>query len=176
MMRTASGDDSGFTLVELLLATTITGLLATVIAAAFAVGVKTTDTANDRLAGSQGAQIATSFFPSDMQSSTGAITLGGTPCTGAAPMIAQLRWTDVDAASVSVNKVAEYTCVVAGTRRHLIRRFTSGATVTDVVVAYDVTAASVSCLPDCTTATSARITATHTGGYVFSVTARRRSS
>lgn len=176
-MRIPARDDAGFTLVELLVATTITGLLATVIAAAFAVGVKTTDTANDRLAGSQGAQILTSFFPADVQSSAGAITLGGTPCTGGVPMIAQLRWTDVDAAGPpGVNKVAEYTCVVAGTRRNLVRRFTSGATVSDVVLAYDVTAASVSCSPDCTTPVSARITATHTGGYVFSVTARRRSS
>ncbi|MDQ1709246.1 MAG: hypothetical protein QOG49_631, partial [Frankiaceae bacterium] len=70
-------DDAGVTLVELIVALSISGLLAAVIAAAFAVGVKTTDEANKRLAGSQGAQIASSYVAADVASSvTGPATAG----------------------------------------------------------------------------------------------------
>lgn len=168
-------DDSGVTLVEVLVATMIGGLVSAVIAAAFAVGVRTTDTSNSRLAGSQGAQITTAFFPRDVQGSTSTIVLGGTPCSGGTPIVVTLSWTDVDAAGTSVAKQAQYTCRTTGSQVDLIRRYLENAVfLSDVVLVHDVTAATVSCSPDCTTPTSAGITATEAGGFTFSVTGSRR--
>ena len=167
-------DDSGVTLVEVLVATMIGGLISGVIAAAFAVGVRTTDTSNQRLAGSQGAQITTAFFPRDVQSSL-TISLGATPCSGGTPTVATLSWTDVDAAGTSVAKQAQYTCRTTGAQVDLIRRYLENAVFrSDVVLVHGVIAASVSCSPDCTTPRAATITATEVGGFTFAVTGSRR--
>lgn len=173
MTERSRGDD-GVTLVELLLATSITAGLGTVISAAFFVGVQTTDTANARLAGSQGAQLATSYLPADVNSSA-TISLWPTPCTGADARLATLSWTDVDASNVSVAKSVTYTCLVSGGRRNLVRQFTAAATTSEQVLAYDVTAASIACTPGCTAPTSAKLTAKEIGGFEFSVTGVRRT-
>jgi len=176
--------DEGLTLVELLLATSITAMLGSVIAGAFFVGFKTTDTANQRLAGSQGAQLITSYFPADVGSSSAtatvlAISRGATPCTGADRTVAVLSWPDTDATGASVAKQATYTCVVSGTRLDLVRRYSeAGGTPREAVLAYDVTGASLTCSPnpDCSAPRTATITATEVGGFTFSVTGRRRVS
>lgn len=178
--RRQSGDE-GLTLVELLVATSITGMLASVIASAFFVGVKTTDAANARLAGSQGAQITRSFFPADVSSASAdgpvaAITVGPPPCTDATPVVATLSWTDRDAAAVDVRKQARYACEVVGGRRNLVREFSENAVLQGkVVLAYDVTDASTTCSPDCTAPRTATLTVTEVGGFTFSVTGLRRA-
>lgn len=177
-MRTPVRDDAGVTLIELLVAMTISGLIAAVIAGAFAVGVKTTDDSNKRLAGSQGAQLASAVFAGDVQSSSGVIALGATPCSGGTPTVADLRWTDVDATPTTIAKRAEYSCQTVGTQRQLVRRYyeNSATPLSTVVLVYDVTAAALSCTPDCTTPASATLTATEAGGFTFAVTGSRRVS
>lgn len=172
-----SRSDDGFTLVELLLATSITGLLATVIAAAFFVGVQTTDTANERLAGSQGAQIATSFFPADVSSAT-AITVGATPCAGPDPRVATVTAQDPVVTGSPVTRTVEYTCVTDGAARNLVRieRNASAVETGRVVVVFGVTSAQLTCLPACGTVRSARLTATEAGGFAFSVSGLRRAT
>ena len=179
-----SQDDEGVTLIELLLATSITAMLASVIAGAFFVGIKTTDTANARLAGSQGAQLTTSYFPADVTSSSAtptvtAVRKGATPCTGADPTVAVLSWPDTDAAGVTVAKQATYTCVMSGAERNLVRRYTEGGgALLEAVLVYGVTSASLTCSPnaDCSAPVTATINATEVGGFFFSVTGRRRAS
>lgn len=167
-------NDAGVTMVELLLGISITSLLAVVIAAAFTAGVRATDEANVRLAGSQGAQITTSFFPADVRSSA-TITLGTTPCTGATPTVAELNWVDVTSGGVSVAKQATYTCTVSGPRRDLVRQYAEdGVTVGQVVIAYDVVTAAVSCSPTCATPTAATIAVSESGGFTFTVSGVRR--
>ena len=169
-------DDSGVTLVELVLATAITGLLGAVIAAAFFVGVKTTDTANTRIATSRGAQFAAAIFPGDVQSAM-TITTSGTPCSGASPNVAQLQWQELnDAGTLPVTtKVAEWTCRTTGGVTELIRRLTVGGIIqSEIVIARDVSTAAVSCDPGCATPTSATMTAT-AGDLTFVVVGQRRS-
>lgn len=169
------GDDAGMTLVELLVATMISGLLATAIAAAFTVGVRTTDTANQRLAGSQGAQLATSYFPTDVESAT-TVTPGGTPCTGGTPTVATLSWSDLPASGASVAKQAVYTCLSDGSTFNLVRQYSeNGVLVSQAVVVRAVTAASLTCAPGCATVRSARLTATEAGGFTFAVSGLRRA-
>lgn len=168
------GDD-GVTLVELLVAMTLSALLATVIAAAFTVGVKTTDEANERLAGSQGAQITASFFPADVRSWDGAPT--GASCA-AATTVASFGWTDQAAAGAPVLKRADY-CLVSGTQNDLIRRYwEDGVQTSSATLAHDISTASVACtpVPSCAAPVTATITVTEPGGFAFSVTGRRRTS
>ena len=178
---TGQRSDAGLTLVELLVATSISGMLAGVIASAFFVGVKTTDTANARLAGSQGAQITRSFFPADVSSASAdgpvaAVTVGPLPCTDATPIVATLSWTDRDATATAVRKQAVYSCEVVGTQRNLVRAYTENAVLRGkVVLAYDVLAASATCSPDCTAPRTATLTVTEIGGFTFTITGLRRA-
>jgi prepilin-type N-terminal cleavage/methylation domain-containing protein len=172
----ARGDD-GLTLVELLVSTSITGMLATVIAGAFFVGVQTTDTANDRLAGSRGAQLATSFFPADVSSAT-AVTAHATPCAGADPNVATITAQDPALPGPAVSRTVEYTCQGTGDARNLVRieRNPSGVETGRVIVVFAVTAAEVTCLPTCGSPRSAQLSATETGGFAFSVSGLRRAT
>lgn len=157
------------TLVELLLATTITGMLGAVIAAAFMVGVKTTDSANTRLKESRGAPVLAKLFPADVNSAK-TIVASATPCQAGTPDVATLSWTDG-----GVAKTAVYTCQPSGTSTDLARRYTVGAVTTVSVVAYDVTSAVLTCTPDCTTPTGATMTAM-SGDFQYVVSANRRAS
>ncbi|MEO6713496.1 MAG: prepilin-type N-terminal cleavage/methylation domain-containing protein [Mycobacteriales bacterium] len=170
------GDD-GVTLIELLVVLSISGVVATAIAAAFAVGVKTTDTANKRLAGSQGAQIATSFFPSDVRTSKTGPAAAGSCNTGTSK--ARFDWNDADAGTppVVTAKRAEYCAVTAGTpaQTDLVREYReNGSLVGSVIVAYKITSASVGCAPDCTAPVSVTLTVLAPDNSDFTVTGRRR--
>lgn len=165
-------EDDGFTLVELLVATAISGLLAVVIAAAFTVGVQTTSAANARLTASRGAPMVTSYFPPDVQSSA-TVTVYSTPCTSAVPNVATFSWVDLDSAGAATTKTVLYTCQLNGATTDLVRRYTAGSTTTSAVAAFDVSAATVTCTPNCAAPTNASLSVT-SGGYSFSVTARRR--
>jgi prepilin-type N-terminal cleavage/methylation domain-containing protein len=63
------GDESGFTLVELIIGVAIVGLLMTAIASALIVSLRTTGVTNSRLAESHDVQISSSYLANDMQSS-----------------------------------------------------------------------------------------------------------
>lgn len=174
MRPPTSPTDEGFTLVELLVVSMITALVAVVIAAAFAAGAHTTDVANARLSASRAGPVISSYFPADVQSSA-TISVAASPCTTATPTVATLTWVDVDSAGTSTSRSALYTCQTSGTTKDLVRSFTSGATTTSTVVVYDVAAASVACAPDCTSPTSATISLT-SGDFTFAVAARRRAA
>jgi prepilin-type N-terminal cleavage/methylation domain-containing protein len=168
-------DDSGVTLVEVLVATTIIGLLGAVIAAAFAVGVRETRSSSKRLSESQAAQIAASFFPPDVQSAA-TIMLGGAACTGTTAPIARLQWVDVDAANTSLTNTACYVVEPSTGGQNLVRQHQVGASGwTRVVVAYNATAASVACSTSCATPTTATLTVT-SGDYTIAVAGSRRIS
>jgi prepilin-type N-terminal cleavage/methylation domain-containing protein len=165
-------DDDGVTLVELVVSLSITGMLAVVISAAFVVGVRTTDDANKRLSGSQGAQIASAFFAADV---TGAVTGPATAGTCAAgTSVARFDWTDTDATNTAIAKRAEY-CRVSGTQIDLVREYRENAAlISSAVVAYNVSTASVACAPGCATPTTVTLSVSEPGGFSYSVTGRRR--
>jgi prepilin-type N-terminal cleavage/methylation domain-containing protein len=166
-------DDSGVTLIEVLVAMVIVSMLAVVIASAISVGYKTTDTTISRLAGSQGAQISAAFFPSDIQSAA-TITLGTAACTGAVP-IAAVSWADTDPAAVTINKQTQYALRMVGTEQQLVRRYYEGCVlIGTVVLVHNATVASVTCAPSCAAPLTATLNATEVGTYAFSVTGRRR--
>lgn len=169
-------DDSGVTLVELLIGTALTGMLASVVAAAFVIGFKTTDEANERLTGSQGAQFVTSYFPSDVRTATAGPMVASTCAAGASASVAHFTWKDDDDTAAPL-KSAEY-CLVGTT---LLREFRAG-TVTPTTLqgvpdtlANEVSAASVTCEPmPCGMPTTVTMSVTNVG-FPFSVTGRRRT-
>lgn len=75
-MRAPRRDDAGFTLPELLVAIAAAAVITPVLAAVFVTGVKTTSGTTERLSASNGAEFASSYFVTDVQSansfSTGA--------------------------------------------------------------------------------------------------------
>lgn len=171
-MEHRTGSDQGFTLIELVVAASITGVLATVIGAAFTVGVQTSGAANARIAASRGGPVLSSYFPADVQSSA-TIAVSTTPCTSAVPGVATMTWVDVDSAGASTSKSVAYTCQVGATTTDLVRTYTAGATSVSSIVVYGVASAAVACAPDCTTPRSATLTVT-AGDFTFSLTGRRR--
>jgi hypothetical protein len=155
----------------------IVSLLAVVIASATSVGFKTTDTTIDRLAGSQGAQIAAAFFPTDVHSAA-TITLATPACGGVTP-IAAISWADTDAAAVTVNKQAQYDVRTVAGEDQLVRRYYEGcALISTLVVVHNVVPATVTvtCAPDCASPQTATLGATEVGTFAFSVTGRRRTT
>ena len=167
-------DDEGVTLIELLIVVAMTGLLATAVAAAFVVGFRTTDEANVRLAGSQGAQLVTSYFPSDVRSATAGPTVASTCAAGASG--AHFTWRDIADTAVQY-KSAEY-CLMGTT---LLREFREGSVTANTlqgvagILATEVSAATVTCDPSpCGTPTTVTMSVTN-AGFPFSVTGRRRT-
>jgi prepilin-type N-terminal cleavage/methylation domain-containing protein len=83
-LRAAHRDQRGFTLVELMVATAILGVVIAPLGAAFIVTFKTTGDATNRIAGSVDAQRLSIYLPPDVQSADDALTTGFTAssCTG----------------------------------------------------------------------------------------------
>jgi prepilin-type N-terminal cleavage/methylation domain-containing protein len=83
-IRAAHRDERGFTLIELMVATAILGVVIAPLGAAFIVTFKTTGDATNRIAASNDAQQLSIYLPPDVQSADDAIVSGFTAstCTG----------------------------------------------------------------------------------------------
>jgi hypothetical protein len=120
-------DDSGMTLIELLLAMTLTVIIMTVIASSLILGLKSTQQVQDHLLDSHDAQLVSVYLPSDMLSAQpGALDINPATPTGCAGSPAdpwsvfQLTWSDVALASTTWYRVA-YRVVQNGTDWRLAR-------------------------------------------------------
>jgi prepilin-type N-terminal cleavage/methylation domain-containing protein len=127
-------EEAGFTLAELLVVVTISGIIALAISSAFVIGARTTVQANTRLRESHDAQLLTTYFRGDAASasyvSTTAIpgacsSLDLTSAPGGASPVALFGWTDA-----GVAKQALY----FRSSNSLVRRYCEGG-----VKKYDVT-------------------------------------
>ena len=181
-MRARAGGESGFTLVELLIAVTVLGVIMTAIAAGFSVGLRTMNDTSDRLAGSNDAQhLAVSLVP-DVASATVAVAAAdgaGIACTGASNPVLQLS----DGTSFNVVYGVRS---VAGASTFQLERYvcTAGAVTSTRVVARNLaslTAAAPTRIPAGGTLAGASLTLTEKvtttdAAYVFTVTGRRRTS
>src|SRR5687768_3364635 len=67
--KNSSGHESGFTLVELLIAIALSGILMVAITTAFVVTLRGTATAHDRLVASNGSHTLSTYFTADVESS-----------------------------------------------------------------------------------------------------------
>lgn len=185
-MTAARRDESGFTLVELLVASTAVAILMAALGAALVIGLRTTDDTNQRLRESHDAQMAASWFVPDVHSA-GAVTVSQPTCAASSP-VATFEWTDQGAASR-----ATYVLETAGGERRLRRSYTGAGETYDVVVAHNLAPACADAtaqdpavvvgagcppLPACAAgAVPTRVSLSLSGasGYRYSVTGERRA-
>jgi prepilin-type N-terminal cleavage/methylation domain-containing protein len=89
-----SSDERGFTLVELLIAITISGLLSTALGGAIVIGLKSTSNSTVQLAQSRDIQLVQGALPRDVFTATGVktnVAAGTGTCSGQATLL-DLTW------------------------------------------------------------------------------------
>src|SRR5439155_16439000 len=77
------GGEQAFTLIELIIAIAITGVIVSAIASALIVSFETTNVTQQRLAESHDVQITSAYLANDVQSATGVTPFSGGNCSGA---------------------------------------------------------------------------------------------
>lgn len=115
--------EDGATLIELLAAVVILGIISAALTESIILGLRTTEATERTVSGSLDRQLASAYFYGDVQSSDDVSTNPGGACPGATPVDVKvtLRWTDA-----GVNKAASY-AVDPGQRR-LLRRYCENGT------------------------------------------------
>lgn len=174
-------DDHGFTLIEMLMAIAILGIIVGALGTALIVALKNLDATQTRMAESHDAQMASAYVVTDVQSATG-ITTTQPKCGTTTSPVAVLSWSDQGTANV-----ATYVLETAGGERRLRRTYVVGTSSNDVIVAHhlqatcgDATvddpaiAVSESCAPPASCPSRVVLTLTDATGYRFSLTGERR--
>jgi prepilin-type N-terminal cleavage/methylation domain-containing protein len=132
MTRDRTRKDSGFTLPELLIAVTMTGLIVSVIAMTIAVSLRNLPATSARADSSVLIQGLTTFLPPDVDSTEpdrfDVDPLTGSGCGGTDPGINMLKlsWNETYR-GVTTNFVADYRWVDEGDSAHIVRVFCQGA-------------------------------------------------
>jgi len=163
-------DEDGFTLVELLMAIAVLGIIVSAIATALIVTLRNLDATHDRMAESHDAQMASAFLVTDVQSAT-TITTTQPACPTTTATVADFVWDDQGTANR-----ATYVLETVGGEQRLRRSQTVGTTTSEVVVAHHLT---TECSPGPVVVSmpnSNRVlfTLTDASGYRFSLTGEKR--
>ena len=177
---TRGQNERGFTLVELMVAITIMGIIAATASMLFAFTLGTTEQTSERFSDSRGPKFLSSYWIPDVTSSL-RVNLNSGPCGGGTPLVT-LSWTD-DRATFGDVTASWFTDATA-TARGLVRRecrngnLSTPIRTTVVVPRIAVPGASVECdagtcvedqLPS-----SVRIFVTTPNGLTYSVDATRQ--
>lgn len=168
-------DDHGVTLIEMLAALTILGLIFVPLTGAVIIALKTTGTSSLRLTQSHDRQLVEVYFPRDASSSTSSPQVNATgACFTTGPSVVVLKWmgvpeiSGVPATTLQLNYEADY--VTQGGQ--LVRWYCQGATKTSLTTAY---ALSSSSPPTATiSGKSITLTLTDSSGVAYSVTGQGR--
>lgn len=174
--------ENGVTLIELLIAIAILGVLISALAGSIIVGLRTTDDTQRRMSESHDAQFLTTYLVPDVQSAE-AITTSTPACGGSTPVV-RFTWTDEGATTGADDDVANTSCYLLDgatlTRRHTAGSATNETTVLRNVASIaapactDGTGATVTC--SAPTAAAIKLSVTETSGYTFDIQAARRSN
>ena len=137
-------DQQGFTLVELMIAMAITGLIVSAIAGALVVSFQTTGVTQQRLAESHDVQITSAYLANDIQSAASLNASSGGSCSGASTELVRFTYADKHGNTIGD---AVYSCGTSGGETQVTRTF-SGDTV--VLAHFAGTARpTVTCAPSC---------------------------
>lgn len=166
--------DDGFTLVELLVAITVLGIIAPVLVGAIVLGLKTTAATTGQLNASHSRQELAAFFTTDVQS---AVTIADesstdtTTCMAAGEtLVGRLSWADIDSTGASTARVVTYATVTVAGDRQLVRHACTGSAISTVTVVHNVVSGNLACTSTtfstaaCATAAGARLTAVDGSG------------
>lgn len=180
--------EEGMTLIELLVALAILGLVMSAIATAFFTYLENLESTNKRYSSSNDGEAAAAFFANDVQSANlltsdvcESAGVGSTPSPGSPAPIVSFRITDTVTASPSTTQqvVVSYVTEAAGANFRFVRRQCVGSTGADDTVisgALD-TVPAVECNPAPCLPNSRSVTVTFTtkDGYTFRLSGARRS-
>lgn len=183
-------DDSGMTLIELLIAMTISLVIFGVIAASLILGLKSTQAASDHLLDSRDPQALAVVLPSDLmsvqpgQADTTPTTASGCGTSSGTYNVAQLTWSESLAAGDTWFRSA-YRVLNTGTDWRLVRLSCTAPTLAGLPTASTTTKILVRNLrpvvtpADLPTVTASAdrltLTVTDASGYAFAVTGTRRT-
>jgi Tfp pilus assembly protein PilV len=188
--RRDAREETGFTLVEVLVAVVIEAIIVGALGMAFIGIMKTTTSTNQSLSRSGDARIAAAYIISDARNSSGPeVSTTTTSCADASPpaaggvLVVQFGWTTTAALTgASTSNVVDYLLTpsnAASPYKLMRRECRNGVLFSDTIVASNVASATVSCLPTATpqcsgTPTSITVTITETADssgnqYVYSL-------
>ena len=163
----------GFTLVELVVAVTIMGLIVGPLTAAAQFFISHGQTATGQFADDSSVRSVISLFDTDAQSAESVTVPDPAPCGSAASALVTMSWTD-DSGTIFR---ASWSTQTSGTTMSLVRQRCTGTTLVSTLLVADVTSApTVSCSPSCANASTVTMTGTAANGAGFTVTSRRRPS
>jgi prepilin-type N-terminal cleavage/methylation domain-containing protein len=121
-------DDSGVTLVELLVCIGIMGIIFAALTTGFIAASKSISQSSARMANTHDSQIAQSFFASDMQNAN-IVSTNDLGCPGSGTLLISFTWfgfDDTQSPPIAVRKAASYRVIEpgpSGTERQLVRQY-----------------------------------------------------
>lgn len=169
-------DERGFTLVELLVAVAILGMVMSPIAASFVVGLRTSSAASQRMTDSRAAQITAAYFARDMQGATAVVSGDPKGCGVAAGNTAVVTLESDD--NTDPPAVASYQVVPLDGTKVLVRTRCDGTRATNTaVLAHGIGATpTLKCTPGCGLGVwSATLHVAQQSGYSYDVRGSRRA-
>jgi prepilin-type N-terminal cleavage/methylation domain-containing protein len=173
-LRRVADDDSGFTLIELIITIFMLGIVVAPLTAIVILQLKNSNTTSARMSESHDAQLANSYFAQDVQAVgvRGPYTTTAEPAliesieTNAPPgggyyqcgpagtpnAVVRLAWDDYEGAADTTRVQKRVAYVVEGSELHRLECHGSAAVVSDLTIAHDLVApfAVVSCSTSCT--------------------------
>jgi len=162
----------GFTLVEVLTAVTVLGLVLGPLTTAAVLFLQHGADATNSFADDGTMRAATAMFVADAQSAGTVSAPDASPCGDSGPALWTIAWDD-GGTSYRASWFAE---AVAGSTA-LVRRRCTGTELVSTIVLGDVAAApAVACVPACAAPAVLTMSGTTARGAPFTITARRRST
>jgi prepilin-type N-terminal cleavage/methylation domain-containing protein len=177
--------EGGFTLIEMMMAMAIMGIIVIPMTATVFIGLRTTDETSTRLAGSNDAQLLSVWLPADVQSTGNqsgdvvASPTANTECSGVSNLL-RLKWRETQGSTTNTYVAAYAMGSVSGGVRTLKRYFcVNGGTATTHLVGRNLSGSvdgSVSVSGTKVSMTLTQATAPHDPtAYTFTVSANRRT-
>ena len=175
--------EEGSTLLEVLLAATLTVMVIGAVAAMFIAGLQSNSSTSNRLAESHDAQLLSSYLPSDLLSVSSGVDTKPATATGCASSaganVVTLKWSQT--LPTPMNFVASYRTLQAGTEWQLVRFSCSAptagglgsATPTRTIVGHQL-ADGTSAWANYVDASTLSVTVRDGSGYMFTVAGARR--
>ena len=163
----------GLTLVELVVAVTVVGLIVGPLTAAAEFFISHGGTATGVFADDTSVRSAISLFDTDAQSAESVTAPDPAPCGSGSSALVTMSWTD-DSGTIFR---ASWSTQTSGTTISLVRQRCTGTTLVSTLLVADVTAPpTVTCTPNCANASTITLTGTAANGAGFTVSSKRRPS
>jgi prepilin-type N-terminal cleavage/methylation domain-containing protein len=172
-MRQRTRGDAGFTLVEIVVAVTVMGMIVGPLTAAAAFFMSHGQAATGQFADDTSVRSVVSLFDTDAQSAETVTAPDPAPCGSGSSALVTMTWTD-DGGTVFR---ASWSTQTSGTTIALVRQRCTGTTLVSTILVADVIAApTVTCSPNCANASTITMTGTAANGGGFTVSSKRRPS